>query len=117
MKFSCGVAIHFRLAEYQVEAVQRGRLTAGQHITVRHLACNWNELDELKLGDRVLVEADELKRPEKEFWKPRIDNRMPTETKNQAPGDVQEMPLRSEAVSVKYQATKVAKLIYPTSKN
>jgi len=99
---SCGVAIVYRLAEYKIDVVYQGHLKRGQQLIVRHLACNHNELDELQPGDKVILEAVKLSKPEKRDWMT-----YPKKLKLNEP-----MPSREVAVS--YDAIKVAKLIYPT---
>ena len=70
IKISCGVAIVYRLAEYTVTEPKTSQLHAGDKVTVEHLACNGDELDNLKPGDHVLVFAERLNHPEKRAWKP-----------------------------------------------
>jgi hypothetical protein len=69
-KISCGVAIVYRLAEYTVTVPKTSHLHAGDKVTVEHLACNGEELDNLKPGDHVLVLAERLKHAEKRAWQP-----------------------------------------------
>jgi hypothetical protein len=86
------------LVEYEVDAVYKGILKKGK-ITVEHLACNNNELDELKVGEKVLVVAVLLPKLESSSWK----QSQPGEGKH------------NEPVTVRYRGEKVAKLIYPTA--
>ena len=70
IKISCGVAIVYRLAEYTVSKPKTSQLHAGDKVTVEHLACNGDELDNLKPGDHVFVFAERLKHAEKRAWQP-----------------------------------------------
>ncbi len=68
IKISCGIAIVYRLAEYSVTHSIKGRLHPGDPITVEHLACNGDELDHLKPGDHVLINAQRLNHPDLRNW-------------------------------------------------
>jgi len=116
MKFTCGVAINYRLAEYKVDAVYRGHLAPGQRVVVKHLACNWNEINDLQPGDEVLVVAESLKHPEKSFWQPTFDRTATERTDTPKRDEITHVPLNSENVLAQFRALKVAKLIFPTSK-
>lgn len=84
------------MAEFDVRIVYHGHLEK-QRVIVRHLACNYNELDDLKPGDIVIVVATKLAKPEKRSWM-----RYPIDT--DAKGDV----------LVTFDAVEVAKLVFPT---
>jgi hypothetical protein len=111
MKFSCGVAVNFRLATYKVDAVSRGHIAPGEQIIVQHLACNWNELDDPKVGDKVIVVAEVLKHPETHFWTPNLDG----SALAQATDGVVNIPLKHEPVLIRYSAVRVAKIAFPTN--
>lgn len=97
MKITCGVALVTRMAEYEIRAVYRGHVEK-QRVIVRHLACNYNELDDLKPGDSVIVSATKLAKPEKHTWMS-----YPIE------GHV------NEEVLVSLDAVEVAKSVFPTN--
>ena len=44
---TCGIVLVTRMAEYEIRTVYRGHIET-QRVIVRHLACNYNELDDLK---------------------------------------------------------------------
>jgi hypothetical protein len=111
MKFSCGVAVNFRLATYKVDAVSRGHIAPGEQIFVQHLACNWNGLDDLKVGDKVIVVAEVLNHPEKRFWTPKLEGT----TLAQAKDGVVNISSKQEPALIRYNAVSVAKTIYPTN--
>ena len=97
IKITCGVALVTRMAEYEIRAVYRGHIET-QRVIVRHLACNYNELDGLKPGDNVIVSASKLAKPEKHTW--------------------MSYPIGSHAneeVLVSLDAVEVAKSLYPTN--
>jgi hypothetical protein len=98
MKISCGVAIVYRLAEYKIDTVYKGHILSGEQLYVEHLACNYNELDEIKAGDKVIVIAVPLSKPEKHFWV-----KYPVEQG------------AKDSIIVSYRGLKVAKIIYPSS--
>jgi len=98
-KISCGAFANYRLAEYKIDIVYSGTTAiAGQHIIAQHLACNYNELDDLKPGDKVLVVASVLRHPRTAQW-----DTMQSDTKKKA-----------ENVTVLYSGDRVAKIVYPT---
>ena len=68
IKISCGVASVYRLAEYSVTHSIQGHLHVGDTITVQHLACNGDELDHLKPGDHLLINAQRLNHPDLRNW-------------------------------------------------
>ena len=84
-----------RIAEYEVHTVYRGNIDT-QRVLVRHLACNYNELDDLKPGDNVIVIATKLAKPEKHTWM-----HFPIK------GQIQ------EEVLVGFDAVEVAKSVFP----
>lgn len=96
IKITCGVALVTRLAEYEVTTVYRGHIDS-RRLTVRHLACNGDELDDLKAGDAVLVVAAKTKKPESHTWR-----RSPTGIEN------------GPALVVRFSAVAVAKQVFPT---
>ena len=96
IKITCGVALVTRLAEYEVRTVYRGSLRS-RRVIVRHLACNGDELDNLKEGDDVLVVATRLRKPEAHTWR-----RFPTEENN------------GPELIVRFDAVEVTKQVYPT---
>ena len=104
MKISCGVMIVYRLAEYRVDIVYHGDLHGMKQLTIEHLACNYNELDELKAGDKVIVVAEALSKPEKDHW---MTYPIEENSKETSPA--------SSSISVAYRGIKVAKVIYPTA--
>jgi hypothetical protein len=114
IKLSCGVAINYRLAEYKVDLVRSGNLTPGEHILARHLACKGNELDDLKVGDKVFVEAELLKHPEKGSRRlPPNEADFASARKASKDGQEFEVPFKYEPAGlIRLNATKVAKLIY-----
>jgi hypothetical protein len=59
---------------------------------VKHLACNNNELDELRVGEKVIVVAALLPKPESSLWR-------------QLPSS--EQKVRNEQVAVHYMAGSV----------
>lgn len=93
-KVGCGVLAIYRLAEYRVGSAYQGNIRSGEQAMVKHLACNHNELDDLKVGDKVIVIAEVLPRAEKEFWKTSSE------------------PREREQVGVLYNGVKVAKVVY-----
>ncbi len=97
-KVGCGILAIYRLAEYRVGSVYEGSIRSSEQVMVKHLACHHDELDDLKVGDKVVVIAEALPRAEKEFWKTSSE------------------PRRGEQVAVLYNAVKVAKVVYPTDK-
>ena len=111
MKLSCGVAMNFRLATYEVDVVYEGHIAPEEQISVLHLACNGNELDDLKVGDKVIVVAEVLKHPETYFWAPKLDG----SASAQATDGVVNIPLKQEPMLIRYKAIRVAKMIYPTN--
>ena len=86
-----------RMAEYEIRTVYRGHIET-QRVIVRHLACNYNELDDLKPGDNVIVLASKLAKPEKHTW-------MSYPIEGHA----------NEEVLVSLNAVEVAKSVFPTN--
>jgi len=97
IKITCGVALVTRMAEYEVSAVYRRHIKT-RRVIVRHLACNYNELDELKPGDNVIVLAAKLAKPERHTWMSH-------------PIEVH----ANEEVLVSFDAVEVAKSVFPTN--
>ena len=97
-RLSCGGFANYRLVEYRVEAVYAGKLRQ-QQVGVKHLACNYNELDELRIGDRVLVVAESLPNgPETLEWAQ--DQQLAQyATKNK--------------INISFEGRRVARVIYP----
>ena len=116
MKFACGVAINYRLAEYKVDAIQSGHLTLGKIIVAKHLACNWNELDDLKVGDKVVVTAEFLKHPEKGSWHSDFQE-LPSDPASASAetAKTHDNPPDSGLFFVRCDVKKVVKLIYPSN--
>ena len=94
-KIACGITQNFRLVEYQVDMFFQGNLNS-RIVVVQHLACNYNELEELKAGDSVIVVADVMPSSERRFW----GNSLSSDT-------------RVEPLSVMLNAKAVAKVVYP----
>ena len=94
IKITCGVAMVTRLAEYEVNAVYRGHVDS-HRVIVSHLACNGDELDDLKIGDDVLLVVRTLRVPERHVW-------------HAWPRD------NGPELQVRFSAVEVAKRIYPT---
>jgi hypothetical protein len=97
VKISCGVVLITRMAEYEVHTVIRGHIES-KRVIVSHVACNYDELNDLKPGDNVIVVARRLAKPEKRVWF--------------------SYPIDSGAkgeVLVEFDAVEVAKSIYPTA--
>jgi hypothetical protein len=115
MKFFCGAAVNYRLAEYNVDAVLSGHLAPGKRIVAKQLACNWNELDDLKPGDKVVVTAEILKQPEKSSWQPDLDERATDLTKNAKSDETTSIPASFKPVLVQCDVKRVSKVIYPPS--
>lgn len=115
VKFPCGIAINYRLAEYKVDAMQSGRLTLGAHVVAKHLACKWNELDGIKVGDKVVVTAELLKHPETRSWQPTIDKNAVELINHSEPDETINIPVKSESVLVQCDVKKVAKFVYPSN--
>ena len=67
-KTPCGTIINFRMAEYRVDTVYKGKIKSGEQIVVRHVACNYKELEELKGGARVILVATPLPQSEDALW-------------------------------------------------
>jgi hypothetical protein len=114
IKISCGVAIVYRMAEYRVDTVLRGHLHHGEQIVVRHLACNGNELDDLKPGDQVVVFADELRKHERKQWMTyKVTGEVDAKCLDKGTERCFEARFApGETVLVRFGAEKVAKLIY-----
>jgi hypothetical protein len=96
IRISCGVALVTRMAEYEVRRVYRGHFDT-KRVIVRHLACNYNELDDLKPGDNVIVVATALAKSERKTW--------------------MSYPIDSNAkeeVTVKFDAVEVGKSMFPS---
>ena len=51
IKITCGIVLVTRTAQDEIRTVYRGHIET-QRVIVRHLACNYNELDDLKPGAR-----------------------------------------------------------------
>ncbi|MGB7548372.1 MAG: hypothetical protein WBM14_11530 [Terracidiphilus sp.] len=99
IKITCGIALVTRMAEYEVRTVYRGHIET-KRVIVRHIACNYNELDDLKPGDNVIVVATKLAKPEKRTWMSYpID------------GDAKDA---KDEVLVRFDAVEVAKSVFPT---
>jgi hypothetical protein len=96
IRITCGVALVTRLAEYEVKTVFRGHVRSAR-VIVRHLACNGDELDNLEVGDAVILVVRPLKVPERRVW----------HTWSMG-GD------KGPEISVRLDAVQVAKQIYPT---
>ena len=58
----CGVTAPYRLVEYRVDRIYEGSYDKPE-IVVDHLFCQLDMLNELKVGDHVLVVADQQERP------------------------------------------------------
>jgi hypothetical protein len=99
-KIPCGVAVNYRLAEYSVSVPYEGNLTRGKKLVLKHLACNYTELDDLHPGEKVLVVAEVLGRVEMVMW-----NRGLESSKKSA----------DERLNVAYLGVSVGKLVYPTA--
>lgn len=100
VKISCGIAINYRLAEYTIGTVYSGKLVRGQVLPVKHLACNYNELENLKVGDKVLVVAEVLDTPDKVNWKQYPNSNATSQDKT---------------LTISHRALSVGKLVYPTA--
>jgi hypothetical protein len=62
----CGVLAPYRLAKYHVDRVYEGSYPKSE-IVVDHLFCKMDVLEDVKVGDKVLVVIDLQKRPA-EIW-------------------------------------------------
>jgi len=96
IKITCGVALVTRLAENEVKTVFRGHIDSDR-VIVRHLACNGDELDDLKVGDEVFLVVSPLKVPERRPWHTWSIG-----------GE------KAPEISVRFNAVQVARQIYPT---
>lgn len=119
IKISCGVVIVYRLAEYRVETVHAGHFHSGADILLEHLACNGNELDDLKAGDKVMVVAEKLSKPDKHPWTTiKLAADFGAECADHKTENCEQVRLAPQPeVKVRYRALKVAKLIYPTAQS
>lgn len=118
MKISCGVAIVYRMAEYRVETAYGGDLRSGENVFVQHLACNGNELDDLNVGDKVMVVAERLAKPEKHQWHAyKAVGQTEANCPDKSAEKCFEVPVTEagDVVTISYRAIKVAKLVYPTT--
>jgi hypothetical protein len=79
------------------------------------LACNWNELDGIKVGDKVVVTAELLKHPETRSWQPTIDKNAVELINNSKADETINIPVKSESVLVQCDVKKVAKFVYPSN--
>ncbi len=96
IRMECGAYANYRFAEYEVGVVYDGQFVKGQKVVVEHLACNYNELDDLRVGDKVLLVAEVLDKPDVATW-----DHQPKDT--------------GERISIAYRGLAVGKLVYPTA--
>ena len=69
----CGVLAPYRLAKYHVDRVYEGSYVKTE-IVVDHLFCKMDVLEDVKVGDKVLVVIDLQKRPA-EIWNDEVVRR------------------------------------------
>jgi hypothetical protein len=116
VRINSGVALVFRLAEYKIDKVAVGQLTPGSTQILKHLACNHNELDDLKPGDKVTVVAAILPKHEKRSWMVYPATLSDNKAANNPSKGIQEIPFpEGNQVVVSLEASTVAKIIYPTT--
>lgn len=66
-KVSCGVTAPYRIAKYRISRVLQGNLDDNE-IIVHHLFCDASVLEDISVGDKVLIVIDQRRPPAQISW-------------------------------------------------